>query len=509
MTVRIGEKKLTIYDILNVARNNHKIELTPSAVERINVCRRFVDKKVEQQEIMYGINTGIGDLAKVALPAEQLEVFQKFLVYSHAAGYGDPLAIEYARAAQTSRVNVLSQGHSGCNLRVVETMVAMLNAGVTPLACEKGSVGACGDLSPMSQMALVMIGEGEAFYKGERMSAKAAMEKAGVPIIKFAARDGLASINGSNVIAGAGSVLLCDAIMLTKTAEIAAAMTLEALNANAKAFEEPVHTIRGFSGAVKCARHLREIMQKSQIMERTGKNVQDAYSIRSTPQVVGAVWDALDYAVAQFETELNGVGDNPIFFPEGDSGFVLTGANFQGTPMSYPLDHIGIGITMINVMSERRLNRILNKTLSMGLPAYLTKGAGMHSGMMLMQYTAGSLVCENRILSSPASIGSIPAAADQEDFVSMGMTTVLKTRDIIKNGFAVIGMEIIAAAQAFEFLKPAKAGKGSQAAYDIVRKYVTVLEEDRPLHADINAIAKVVASGEIVNAVEAAIGKLE
>ncbi|MCC6962806.1 MAG: histidine ammonia-lyase [candidate division Zixibacteria bacterium] len=508
MSVQIGKGKITIYDVQKVARHNEKIELAPAAVERIKTCRRFVDKKVAEKELMYGINTGIGDLAKVALSAEQLEVFQKFLVYSHAAGYGEPLAIEYARAAWTSRVNVLSQGHSGCNLRIVETMVEMLNKGVTPLACEKGSVGACGDLSPMSQLALVMIGEGEAYYQGQRMSAKEAMAKAGIPTIKFEARDGLASINGSNVIAGAGSLLLCDAIMLTKAAEIAAAMTLEALNSNPKAFEEAIHTVRGFKGAVKSAKHLRAIMANSQIMERSGKNVQDAYSLRSAPQVTGAVWDALDYAVAQFETELNGVGDNPIFFPEGDGGYVLTGANFQGTPISYPLDHIGTGITMLNVISERRLNRLLNKALSMGLPAYLTKGAGMFSGMMLMQYTAGALVCENRILSSPASIGSIPAAADQEDFVSMGMTTVLKTRDILKNGMAVIGMELIAAAQAFEFLKPAKPGKGSQAAYEVVRKHVPVMEEDRPLHNDINAMAKAVTSGEVVAAVEAAIGTL-
>ena len=373
MTVKIGNGKVTIHDILQVARNKQKIELTPAAVNRIKNCRTFVDKKVAEQEVMYGINTGIGDLARVALPAEKLEQFQKYLVYSHAAGYGDPLAIEFVRAAQTSRINVLSQGHSGCNLRVVETMMEMLNKGVTPVACEKGSVGACGDLSPMSQIALVMIGDGEAFFQGTRMPAAEAMKKAGIPIIKFEARDGLASINGSNVITGAGSILLCDAIQLIKASEIAAAMTLEALNANTQAFDERLHKVRGFAGAVKCARHLREIMKDSEILKRPGKNVQDAYSLRSTPQVVGAMWDALDYAVKQFEIELNGVGDNPIFFPEVDGGVVLTGANFQGTPMSYPLDFIGSGITMVGVISERRLNRLLNKSLSMGLPAYLTK----------------------------------------------------------------------------------------------------------------------------------------
>lgn len=507
MSVRIGDSKISIYDVRKVARHNEKIELAPAAVDRINHCRKFVDKKVAEQEVMYGINTGIGELAKVALPAEKLVEFQKFLVFSHAAGYGDPMAIEFVRAAWTSRISVLTQGHSGCNLRVVETMMNMLNKGVTPVACEKGSVGACGDLSPLSQMSLVMIGIGEAYYKGERMSAEEAMNKAGIPIIKYEARDGLASINGSNVISGAGSLLMCDAIDVVKNSEIAAAMTLEALNTNPQMLDERIHKIRGFAGAVRSAEHIRAIMRDSEIMKRSGKNVQDAYALRSTPQVVGSVWDCLDFARKQFEIEINGVGDNPIFFP--DEGIVLTGANFQGTPISYPLDFVGSGLAMVTVISERRLNRLLNKALSMGLPAYLTKGAGMMSGMMLMQYTAGALVCENRILSTPASIGSIPAAADQEDFVSMGMTTLLKTRDIIKNAFAGMAMEMIAAAQAFDLLKPLKPGKGSLAAYEVIRKHVPYMNDDRPLHNDINAMAAAVMSGEVLQAVESAVGELK
>jgi histidine ammonia-lyase len=506
MTLVIGDKQLTIHDIEAVARRNDPIDLAPSAVERINHCRAFLDRKVALQEVMYGVNTGIGELAKVALPAEKLEEFQKYLVYSHAAGYGDPMPEEYARAAWTTRINVLSHGHSGPRLEIVKMMVEMLNRGVTPLACEKGSVGACGDLSPMSQLSLVMIGVGEAFYKGERLPATEALKRAGLEPVTFKARDGLATINGSNVIAGAGCLQMCDTINFIKSAEIAASLTLEALNANTKAFDERVHKIRGFSGAVKCASHLRQIMADSEVLQREGKNVQDAYAMRSTPQVVGALWDSLEFAIRQFEIEINGVGDNPIFFPDDED--VLTGANFQGTPMSYPLDFIGAGVTMVGVMSERRLNRLLNKALSAGLPAYLTKGAGMFSGLMLMQYTAGSLLCESRILSTPACIGSIPAAADQEDFVSMGMTTTLKTRDIIKNCMAVIGMELIAGAQALDFIEGRQPGKGTKAAYDVVRKYVDFLEEDRPIHGDINKMAEVVTSGEIVAAVEAAVGEL-
>lgn len=508
MTVVIGDKKLSIHDIEAIARNNEQIALADAALDRIGHCRAFVDRKVEEKELMYGINTGIGDLAKVALPAEKLQEFQKYLVYSHAAGYGDPLRIDYARAAWVTRLAVLCHGHSGCRSLVPETMATMLNKGVTPLACEKGSVGACGDLSPMAQMALVMIGVGEAFYQGERLPAAEAMKRAGIPTIVFHARDGLSAINGSNVISGAGSLQLCDITKFLKAAEIAAAMSLEALNANTKAFDERVHKVRGFSGAVRCAAHLRQIMADSQVLEREGKNVQDAYSMRSTPQVVGAVWDSLDFAIQQFEVELNGVADNPIFFPDDDGGTVLTGANFQGTPLSYPLDFLGSGVTMVGVMSERRLNRLLNKALSAGLPAYLTKGAGMFSGMMLMQYTAGALLCESRILSAPASIGSIPAAADQEDFVSMGMTTILKTRDIIKNVNAVIGAELIAGAQALDFIEDRKPGKGTAAAYEVVRKYVKYMDEDRPLHDDINKMAEIVSSGEVVKAVEAAVGEL-
>ena len=506
MTLVIGDKQLTIHDIEDVARRNEPLELSPVAVERVQKCRAFVDGKVAEGAVMYGINTGIGELAKVALPAEKLQEFQKYLVFSHAAGYGEPLAQEYARAAWTTRINVLSQGHSGPRLEIVKMMVEMLNRGVTPLACEKGSVGACGDLSPMAQLALVMIGVGEAFYKGERLPAKEALQRAGLEPLVFHARDGLAAINGSNVIAGSGCLLLCDAITFIKSAEIAAAMTLEALNANTLAFDERVHKIRGFSGAVKCAAHLRQIMADSEVLQRENKNVQDAYSMRSTPQVVGALWDSLEFAIKQLEIEINGVGDNPIFFPEDEA--VLTGANFQGTPMSYPLDFVGAGITMVGVMSERRLNRLLNKALSAGLPAYLTKGAGMFSGLMLMQYTAGALLCESRILSAPACTGSIPAAADQEDFVSMGLTSALKTRDIIKNCMAVIGTELIAGAQALDFIKGRKPGKGTKAAYDVVRKYVEFLDEDRPIHDDINKMAEVVTSGEVVAAVEAAVGEL-
>jgi histidine ammonia-lyase len=382
----------------------------------------------------------------------------------------------------------------------------MLNKGVTPVVFDKGSVGACGDLSPMGQMALVLMGEGEAFYKGERMSGKAAMDAAGVPTIVYEARDGLATINGANVILGMGCLEINDADKMLRTAEIAAAMTLQALNANMKPYDVRLHTLRGFPGAAKSARNIMKVVAGSEYLASKSKKVQDAYSMRSTPQVLGAVRDALNYARSQFLIELNGVGDNPVFIPEDDT--VLTGANFQGTPMSLPLDMLAAAITTMCVISERRLNRLMNPALSVGLPPFLTKGAGMMSGLMLSQYTAGMLICEQRILSQPASTGSIPAAADQEDFVSMGMNSALKMRQILENACGVLGIELIAGGQALDFRKQ-ESGPGIKAAYDVVRKRVEYLDDDRPLFNDNNAMAEAVGSWEVLEAVENAIGPLE
>jgi histidine ammonia-lyase len=359
----------------------------------------------------------------------------------------------------------------------------------------------------MAQMALVPMGEGEAFYEGQRMSGKEAMDKAGIPTLVYEARDGLASINGSNVITGMGALELYDAERWLKTQEIALAMTLEALNANMIAYDERLHKVRGFPGAVECAANVRKITEGSELLAQKGKKVQDAYSLRSSPQVVGGARDAFKWARYMIETELNSAADNPTFFPKEDT--VLTGANFQGTPMAFALEMVGIAVTTVAALSERRLNRLMNPNLSMGLPAFLTKGAGMFSGLMLTQYTAGALICENRVLSHPAATGSIPAAADQEDFVSMGMTTAIKTRQIIDNAQAVVAIELMAGTQALDFRAPIKPGNGVAAAYDVVRKHVERLEEDRPLFDDINNLSAVVKKGEILEAVEKAIGQLK
>jgi histidine ammonia-lyase len=506
MPIIITGKNLKIEDVYKVAVEREKIQLHPDAEKRILDCRAFIEKRIEAKEIMYGVNTGIGELASVVLTDEQVQEFQKYLIYNHAAGIGEPAPVEHIRAAMLSRINVHANGYSGCRLEITKTYIAMLNEGVTPVVCAKGSVGACGDLSPMSQIALSLMGEGESFYKGERIPTVIALEKAGISIPGLKARDGLAAINGSNLMTGMACIQIYEIERLLKQAEIATAMSLEALMANLKPYDERLHKLRGFKGAVTSSRNIKKMIEGSDLLGNVKVKVQDAYSMRSSPQVIGAARDQLRWTREQVETELNGVADNPIFLC--NDKIVLTGANFQGSPISVPLDLLGAAVTMVCVLSERRLNRLLNPALSVGLPAFLTKGAGMFSGHMLSQYTADMLIVEQRILSMPASIQSIPAAADQEDFVSMGMNTALKTRQIIDNSYGILGIEFIAAAQALDF-REYKFGKGTTAAHAEVRKVVKHLDVDRPLFNDHNNMMATVRKRTILYAVESAIGELE
>ena len=506
MAVVITGNDLRIEDVYNIAHGKEKVELHPDALKRITICRAFIEQKIEKGEIIYGVNTGIGEFSEVVLTGKQIKQFQKYLIYNHSAGIGEPCPIEHVRGAMLGRINVHAHGHSGCRPIITQTLIEMLNKGVTPVVCEKGSVGASGDLAPMSQIALLLMGEGEAFYKGKRYSGKEALAKAGIEIPDLQARDGLATINGSNLLTAMAALIIYETERFFKQAEIAAAMTLEALMANLKPYDERLHKLRGFQGAVTSAGNIKKVIEDSDLLKGMKVRVQDAYSMRSTPQVLGAARDQLRWTRSQVEIELNGVGDNPIFLPK--DGVVLTGANFQGSPVSVPLDMLGSVITMVCVISERRLNRLLNPALSVGLPAFLTKGAGMFSGHMLSQYTADMLIVENKILSTPASIQSIPAAADQEDFVSMGMNTSLKTRKILDNAYGILGIEFIAAAQALDF-RDYTPGKGTQAAHKAVRKVVDHLDVDRPLFNDHNNMMKAAKDRVILHAVEEAIGELK
>lgn len=507
MSLIITGTGLTIEDLVKVARHGEKVELSREAVQRINRCREMLEKKIQAREIMYGVNTGIGEFSEVVLTDEQVEQFQRYLIYNHAAGMGEPMPEEQVRAAMLSRINVHAHGNSGCRLEITRTLVEMLNRGVTPEVCRKGSVGASGDLAPMSQIALLLLGEGRAFYMGKLLDGKEAMDKAGIPVPGLRARDGLAAINGSNVLTAMSALWLYDANRWMKQAEIAASMTLEALMANMRPYNVLLHEVRGFPGAMRSAAAIQKMIAGGDLAEgRIKCKVQDAYSMRSTPQVIGAAHDALRWARQQVETELNGVGDNPIFFP--DRGIQLTGANFQGSPVSLPMDMAGAALTMVCVLSERRMNRLNHPALNVGLPAFLTKGAGMFSGMMLSQYTADMQIVEQRILSMPASIQSIPAAADQEDFVSMGMNTAIKNDQILDNAYGILGIEFMAAAQALDF-REYTFGKGVNKAREVIRRHVAFLDEDRPLYPDHNRMKQLVKSCEILEEVEKTVGSLE
>ncbi len=478
-----------------------------NAVERINNCRDMLEKKIQSQETIYGLNTGIGEFSEVVLDDNQLQDFQKYLIYNHAAGIGDPAPIEYVRGAMVGRINVHAKGQSGCRLEITQTLVEMLNRGVTPFVCQKGSVGACGDLAPMSQIALLMLGEGKAYYNNELLDGQEAMDKAGISIPGLKARDGLAIINGSNLLTAMSAILIYDANCWFKQAEIACAMSLEALKANMKPYLPKLHEARGFPGAIRSAKAITKLINNGDLAKNKIKcKVQDAYSMRSSPQVIGTAHDALAYAKKQVEIELNGVGDNPVFFP--DENLQISGANFQGTPVSLPMDMIGVAITMVSVLSERRMNRLNNPALNVGLPAFLTKGAGMFSGLMLSQYTADMQIVEQRILSAPASIQSIPAAADQEDFVSMGMNTAIKNFQIMDNAYGILGIELMAAAQALDF-REYIFGDGVTKAKEVIRKYVDFLDVDRPLYPDHTKMKELVESCEILEETENLVGSLE
>jgi histidine ammonia-lyase len=506
VSITLDGSSLTVDMVVRIARGRETVQLDAVALERIKACRAMLEDKIVAREIMYGTNTGIGEFSEILLSDEQVHQFQRFLVYNHAAGIGDPAPEDVVRGALASRVNVHAHGNSAVRPEITLTLVEMLNKGVTPVICEKGSVGASGDLAPMAQLALLLLGEGEAFYQGERLPGREAMERAGIPVPGLEARDGLGTINGSNVLTAMSALLCYDVERWLRQAEIACAMSLEALLANLKPYDAKLHELRGFPGAVRSAAAIRACMEGSDLATgRIKTKVQDAYSMRSSPQVIGAARDALSWARSQVEIELNGVGDNPVWVPE--EKLTLTGASFQGTPVSLPMELVGQALTMVCVLSERRLNRMENTATSQGLPDFLTPNPGFYSGLMLSQYTADMLITEQRILSAPASTMSIPAAADQEDFVSMGMNTALKNRQILNNANGVLGIEFMAASQALDF-REFSPGKGVQAAKAVVRKHVDHLDVDRPLYPDHNAMRDLVASGEILDAVCEAVGPL-
>ncbi len=506
MTVKLDGETVTFEDIARVAKGGEKVELTEQAKQRVERCQDMISALVARGEKIYGVTTGIGELASVMLTPEQGLELQKRIIYSHSASFGDDLPEDEVKAAMASRANVWAKGHTGIRLSTVRTYLEMVNRGVVPIVYEKGSVGCSGDLSPLSQIAEVVIGDGRARFNGEVLHGKEAMQRAGLEPVVPTFKEGLALINGTQVMVGQMCLVLERSRSLIKDAMIASAMSLDALRTVLKPFDERVHLARPHKGQISVASNLRRLLDGSEILARPSGKVQDGYSMRCTPQIIGPTLDLWHYARGVIETELNSVVDNPIFFPDQDD-FVGAG-NFHGQPVGIAADVLKIGMSELCDLSERHINRLLNPVLS-GLPPFLVNGAGMNSGQMVAQYTAAVLVSENKVLSHPASVDSISVSADQEDHVSMGPVAIRHLKEVCKNTVGVLAIEMLTAAQALDFRKPQRPGVGTMAAYEVIRQKVPFLEDDRPLHPDIKAVADLIRNGTIREAVERTVGELE
>lgn len=503
--IQIDGNNLTIEQIHEIARGGAKIALSAKGKKQVDRCRAVIEDMVSSGEAIYGVTTGIGEFARIRVSPEQGSELQKRIIYSHAAGTGEPFPPEVVKAAMAIRANVLSKGYSGVRSSILETYIEMANRGVIPIVAEKGSVGTSGDLSPMSQLAEVILGEGEAWYQGERMPGGEAMKRAGLQPITLSFKEGLGLINGSQMMTGGLALLIHDAERLIKNAIIAGAMTIDALKSVPQAFDARLHGARPYNGQNAVAAIIRRLIERSEIIADKSGKVQDGYSLRCTPQVIGPSIDALFYARGQVEIEINAAADNPLFFAEDHAH--LAGGNFHGQPIGLVADFLAIAMSEIADLSERHTNRLMNPVLS-GLPDFLVEGRGLNSGLMVAQYTAAALVSENKVLSHPASVDSISVSADQEDHVSMGPIAVRKLGEIMRNVRAVIAIEMMAAAQAFDFRAPKKPGAGTQIAYEEIRKVVTHLEDDRVLYPDIEKIRQLVEHNTILDRIEAELGPL-
>lgn len=494
---------LKLEEILQVARHEVTVELAPEAVERVRASRALVDRVAAGDAPAYGINTGFGTLAEVRIDKKDLKELQRNLIVSHACGVGQPLSLPEARALLLLRCNVLAKGFSGIRLETLQLALDMLNRDVVPVVPERGSVGASGDLAPLAHLALVFIGEGEAFFEGQRMPARQALERANLKPVVLEAKEGLALVNGTQAMCAVGTLLQLRAENLADLADVAGAMTLEGLLGSHKPFIPEIHDVRAHPGQKAVAAHLRRILAGSELVEThvNCSKVQDPYSLRCMPQVHGAAREGLGFARRILEVEVNSATDNPLVFP--DSERIVSGGNFHGQPISLAMDVAAMALTQLSSISERRVEQLVNPALS-GLPAFLAKNSGLNSGFMIAQVTSAALVAESRVLSHPASVDSIPSSAGREDHVSMGMTAALKGRQVADFTRSCLAIEVLCAAQALDFRLPVKPGKGALAAYELVRSKVPTLEKDRELHRDIEAVSQLIDSGELLAAVRSA-----
>ena len=499
---------MSLEDLVSIAREGSTVQLTEKSKDRIINARKMIETWVKEERAIYGVTTGFGALSDVTISKGDTERLQENILMSHAAGVGDILGKETVRAVMALRIKDLARGHSGICLETVSHIIDLLNRGVCPVVPEKGSVGASGDLAPLAHLCLVLIGRGEAFYEGKRISGIEALQKCGLTPLRLKAGEGLALVNGTQVMTAIGGLSIYDAINLSKMTDIAAAMSLEVLMGSKTEFDKRIHHVRPHPGQAAAADNMDRITRDSEIItsHKDCSRIQDAYTLRCSPQVHGASKDAITYARKVVETEMNSSTNNPLIFPESQE--FLLGGNFHGQPVALALDFLCMAVSELANISERRIERLVNPQLS-GLPAFLVSDGGLNSGFMLAQYTAASLVSENKVLSHPACVDSIPTSANKEDHVSMGTISARKLREIVKNTEHVIAIELLCGAQAMDLFTNVKPGEGTLIAYKIIRDEVPHLEKDRIISKDIETMVHLMRSGKIIEEIERVVGKLQ
>ncbi len=506
-SIALGDRPLTLPELHALSRRGSRAALSAAAVERVAQSRAVVDQAVQGGAVMYGINTGFGKLAGLRIPDHQLSRLQRNLLLSHATGVGAPLCYEQSRLALALRIHNLALGYSGVRLALLEQALALFNADLVPVIPSQGSVGASGDLAPLSHMALPLIGCGEVHDGAATIDGAAALARVGRAPLELAEKEGLALINGTQIMTAIGLLALHSGVLAAKSADICCALTVEALRGSERPFQARVHEIRAHQGQLATATNLRALLADSAVMasHRHCSKVQDAYSLRCAPQVHGASKDALRFALTVLLTEANSVTDNPLVFPGGD---VVSGGNFHGQPVSQALDFAGIGLSTLANISERRIEQLVNPDIS-GLPPFLARNPGLESGFMIPQVVAASLASENKSLAHPASVDTIPTSANREDHVSMGVTAARHCERIVSNTAKVLGIELLCACQGLDLGEPLVPGRGARAAYEAVRQRITALDGDRYLAPDLAQAEELVLDGSIVAAVETALGELQ
>ncbi|MDD2332283.1 MAG: histidine ammonia-lyase [Candidatus Cloacimonetes bacterium] len=499
--IHLDGNSLSIRDLELIADFMAEVELSPAAVEKVQVCRAYVDKIISEGRVVYGLTTGFGKFSTVIIPPENLAELQTNLIRSHAVSVGEAYSTRIVRVIMLLRINVLAKGHSGICLSTLNTLIQMLNKGVHPIIPMRGSVGASGDLSPLSHLALVLIGEGEAEYEGSVLSGSEAMHRAGITPVVLSAKEGLALNNGTQVMAAIGALKLIEAKRLCQYADLIATMSIDALMGTPRAFDELIHKLRPHPGQLASAYNIRTLIANSELREthRNCGNVQDAYSLRCTPQVHGAVRDALAYAQSVLEIELNSATDNPLIFADEEK--VISGGNFHGEPLALALDTMAMALSELASISERRIEQILNPALNRGLHPFLAKRPGIDSGFMIAQLTAASLVSENKVLAHPASVDSIPTSANQEDHVSMGSVSANKLLQVVENVANVLAIELMISSQALDARGVPSSPILEQVKSEF-RKQIPALQEDRILYPDIRNAIEFIDSGRISDLLE-------